>query len=119
MFEITWKKCTHDKITAHVKAGYCPDCGEYVTNRWYISRCNCCGIKQKIHTRNGKIITDSKFCKNCGSNIFITQELESLDIVNINYAAVIKQTVRTKHESVIQTWIDQNGCVPMKLLPSY
>lgn len=119
MFELIWKKCTHDKITANIKTGYCPDCGEYVTNRWYISRCQCCGIKQKTHVRNGKIIPETKFCKNCGSNAFSVEEIGTPDIVNINYAAVIKQTFKTKRQSVIQTWIDENSYVPMKLLPSY
>lgn len=120
MFSFLWKQsCKHEKIMPHMRAGYCPDCGEYVENRWYISRCKCCGIKQKSLVRNGKIIADARFCKNCGSNSFVTQELDKLDIVNINYAAVLKHIAETKKKSVIQTWIEQNSYSQIKLLPSY
>ena len=119
MFEFLWKSCTHDKITPNIKAGYCPDCGEYVENQWYISRCECCGIKQKSLIRNGRIISDAKFCRNCGSSSFIVEKLDNLDIVNINYAVVQKQIRESKKSNVIQTWIEQNNCSPMKLLPSY
>lgn len=118
MLELIWKNCTHDKITAGMAAGYCPDCGEYVENHWYITRCECCGIKQKTLVKNGKIIKETRFCKNCGCSDFTIEELKTLDIVNINYAAVLKKAHKIKRSSVIQTWIE-NNCVPMKLLPSY
>jgi hypothetical protein len=119
MFEFLWKpSCEHDKITLSVKAGYCPDCGEYVENHWFISRCECCGIKQKTLVKNGRVITDAKFCRNCGSSSFVLEELENLDIVNINYAVAKKQIKKTQKPSTIQTWIEQNSYSPMKLLPS-
>jgi len=120
MFEFLWKKsCSHDKITANMKAGYCPDCGEYVENHWYITRCECCGVKQKTLVRNGKIITATNYCKNCGSSSFEKEELDNLDIVNINYAVVKKETVKIKKPNAIETWIEQNSYAPMKLLTSY
>lgn len=119
MFEFLWKSaCEHEKITPNMKAGYCPDCGAYVQNHWYITRCKCCGIKQKTLVRNGKVIANINFCKNCGSDSFIVEELESLDIVNVNYAVVLKKTREIQKPNVIQTWIE-NNCTPMKLLPSY
>lgn len=118
MFDLFWKTCEHKKITPNVNAGYCPDCGEYVENNWYITRCKCCGIKQKSIIRNGKVITLTKFCKNCGNNVFAVEKLENLDIVNINYAVIKKQTIKTQKESIIQTWIE-NSYTPIKLLPSY
>lgn len=120
MFEFLWKqKCTHEKITPAIGSGYCPDCGEYVENHWYITRCECCGIKQKTLTRNGKVYSESKFCRNCGSDSFAIEQLDCIDIVNINYAAVLKKIVANKRQGFIQTWIDQNSYTPMKLLASY
>ena len=120
MFKLPWQKsCPHDKITPNMSAGYCPDCGEYVQNKWFITRCSCCNIKQKTSVKNGKVITEAKFCRNCGSHSFIIEELNSLDIVNINYAVVLKQVLEIKRQSFIQTWIEENTFTPIKLLPSY
>lgn len=120
MFEFLWNhSCKHEKITPDMVSGYCPDCGEYVENHWYITRCECCGIKQKTLIRKGKVTTATRFCRNCGSDAFKTEELESLDIVNINYAVVQKQVRETEKQSFIQTWIERNNYSPMKLLPSY
>lgn len=120
MFEFLWKpSCSHDKITPNMKSGYCPDCGEYVENHWYISRCECCGVKQKTLIKNGKVVAEAKFCRNCGSASFNVEELEGPDIVNIHYAVVQKKIRETERESLIQTWIERNNFSPMKLLPSY
>lgn len=118
MFEFLWKNpCTHSRITPNMASGYCPDCGEYVENHWYITRCKCCGIKQISLVKNGKIVAGEKFCRNCGSDSFVTEELESLDIVNINYAVVQKRVVAERKPSIIETWIEQSA--PLKLLPSF
>lgn len=119
MLNFILKSCSHDKITPNIKSGYCPDCGEYVENHWYITRCQCCGIKQTSIIRNGKVVTLTKFCKNCGNNSYSTQELDTLDIVNINYAVVLKQTSRKQRTNIVQTWIEKNSYTPIKLLPSY
>ena len=119
MFEFLLKSsCTHDKITPDMKAGYCPDCGAFVENHWSIIRCECCGINQKALVKNSKVITDAKFCRNCGSSVFITEKLNNLDIANINYAVVQKTVQKIRKPSVIETWIEQNSYSPMKLLPS-
>lgn len=110
--------CTHEKITLNMKSGYCPDCGEYVENHWYISRCKCCGLKQKSFIRGGKVITQTRFCRNCGSKAFNAQEIETLDIVSINYAVALKKSRFLNKTNPIQTWIE-NNYVPMKLLPSF
>lgn len=120
MFEFIWEKqCNHDKITPNMIAGYCPDCGEYVQNHWYITRCKCCGLKQKSIVKNGKILAGAKFCKNCGNETFITEELDCLDIINVNYAVVRKETRKIKRTSTIQAWFEENAYTPMKLLPSF
>ncbi len=119
MLNFLWKNCEHEKITPEMKSCYCPDCGDYIENKWYITRCKCCGTKQKSIIKHGKIITTTKYCKNCGYNSFIIEEVENLDISNINYAVLKKLTKKIQKESVIQTWIDKNNYVPIKLLPSY
>lgn len=120
MFEFLGiSSCKHENITPYMKSGYCPDCGEYIENHWYITRCKCCGIKQKSFLRGGKVITDAKFCRNCGSSLFASEKLEKLDIVNVNYAVTLKHVVKVEKKSIIQTWIEQNCYSPIKLLPSY
>ena len=119
MFDFLFNhSCKHENITPNMKAGYCPDCGEYIQNNWYITRCECCGIKQKTMVKNGKIITDTKFCRNCGASTFKIEKLNSLDIVNINYAVVLKEVLKNNRSSIIQTWVE-NNYTPVKLLVSY
>ena len=119
MFSFRKTSCSHEKITPNMIAGYCPDCGEYVKNQWVITRCACCGVKQQSRVMRGKVSADTSYCRNCGSSSFKTEELESIDIVNVNYAIVLKQTVENKRHSFIQTWIDENTFTSMKLLPGY
>ena len=119
MFSFRKTSCSHEKITPNMVAGYCPDCGEYVKNQWMITRCACCGIKQQSRVMRGKVSADTSYCRNCGSSSFKTEELESIDIVNVNYAIVLKQTVENKRHGFIQTWIDENTFTSMKLLPGY
>lgn len=119
MFEILFKtSCKHEKVNLSMKAGYCPDCGDYVENHWYISRCKCCGVKQISFVKNRKIVTKERFCKNCGSNSFILEELKNLDIVNINYAVSLKHVIATTRKSVIQTWTERASFTPVQLLSS-
>lgn len=119
MLDFLWKPCCkHDKISPQSLGGYCPDCGELVQNHWYMTRCSCCGNKQKTVVRNGKIVSIAKFCPNCGNKEFSAERLETIDIVNINYATVIKKTIEFKKQNYIQSWIENNNYTP-KLLPSY
>lgn len=120
MFKTLFRaSCSHDKVTLSMKSGYCPDCGDYVENHWYISRCECCGFKQKSLVRFGRVLTDAKFCKNCGSSAFVLEEINDLDIVSVNYAVSMKRTVSRIRKNVIQTWIDENCYTPIKLLPAF
>lgn len=120
MLEVLFKtNCKHDKVTLSMKAGYCPDCGDYVENHWYISRCECCGFKQKSLVRFGRVLADAKFCKNCGCQEFMLEEINDLDIVSVNYAVSLKRTVSRTRKSALQTWIDENSYSPIKLLPVY
>lgn len=98
--------CPHEKITPNMFAGYCPDCGEYVENQWFLTRCNCCGIKQKSVYLKGKVSSESKYCKNCGSNNFAIEKIAKINLVDINYAVILKQVIDNKKKSFIQTWIE-------------
>ena len=119
MFSFRKTSCSHEQITPNISAGYCPDCGEYVKNQWVITRCACCGLKQKSKAMRGKVTADARYCRNCGSDSFLSEALEQIDIVNINYAVLLKETVQTRKQSFIQTWIDENTFTSIKLLPSY
>jgi hypothetical protein len=120
MFKFPWEiSCLHNQIPPNINFGYCPDCGEYVENKWFISRCACCAIKQQAFIKNGKIITTAKFCRNCGNNSFIIEELDNLDIVNINYAVLIKSTYKRTKANFIQTWIEESNFTQTKFLPAY
>ena len=55
LFRLT-KTCLHEGITPDMECGYCPDCGKFIENEWYITRCTCCGVKLKAMNRNGKIV---------------------------------------------------------------
>lgn len=118
-FRKTTSSCRHERITLDKKAGYCPDCGQYIENKWYITRCACCGVKQKTTVMRGKVSADTKFCRNCGCSSFKIEELEGIDIVNIHYAIVLKQIFETKRQNRFQAWVEENPFTPMKLLPSY
>lgn len=108
--------CAHTKITPDMEAGYCADCGEYIENHWYITRCKCCGIKQKTVIIKNSIMASTKFCKNCGSNIFIVQKLDRIGFVDINYAVVLKQIIKDKRAFFVQSWVEPTENVRMKLL---
>ena len=70
------KKCTHPKVPIEDDIGYCPDCGELVENHWYITRCSCCGVKQRATIRDGEVVPEEGFCHNCGSRAYQVEEIE-------------------------------------------
>lgn len=100
--------CNHIKITPDMDCGYCPDCGEFVENQWFIVRCACCGIKEKATINNGKIMPASNFCKNCGSNEFEIEKIEKLSPSDFHFAVLIKQVISQKTLSFIQTWVESH-----------
>ena len=101
------QECSHNRITPDMEAGYCPECGEFIENHWYITRCACCGIKQKTIILKNKISPASKFCKNCGHNEFSVQKLNKINFVDIHYAIVIKQIIKDKKPYFVQSWVEE------------
>lgn len=121
MFDFLLKneECAHYKITPDIEAGYCPDCGEYVENQWFLCRCGCCGIKQKSIIIKGKISADSRFCRNCGSSSFIVERINKINFIDINYAVVIKTVSKNLNAGFTQSWVEPREHVKPKLLPSF
>lgn len=105
-FLYTKKECSHSKIPLEVDCAYCPDCGELVENQWFILRCACCGVKVKAMIRNGKIVPVEKHCTNCGMAEFNIEKLEKVNFINVNYAVLMKKTVKSENFSFTQSWVD-------------
>lgn len=101
------QKCQHTRVSLDKDFSYCPDCGALIENQWYIVRCACCGIKEKAIVKNGKIVPVEHFCHNCGSEEYIVEKLDTIDFININYAALIqKETEHRIERKVTQCWVD-------------
>ena len=112
-------KCTHSKISPSVDQAYCPDCGKLIKNEWYITRCNCCGIKIKAMVKNGEVIPQYNYCSNCGSNEYIVEKIDKINFINIKFAALVKKEV--EEESFCNTtkcWEEKSTEQP-KLLTQF
>jgi hypothetical protein len=118
MFNFLFKKeeCFHDKITPDIDSGYCPDCGDYVENQWFMSRCACCGLKQKTIILKGEISTSTNFCKNCGTNSFMVERINKINFIDINYAIVIKSVSSNKKTTFTQSWVEPKEQHQLRLL---
>ena len=103
------KKCTHDKVGFNVDCGYCPDCGEYVENHWYLVRCSCCGIKRVAITKGFEIMPASCCCPNCGEKGYYIEELKKLNFVDINYATVLKIAPHLSKSGYSQSWVEDEA----------
>lgn len=109
------KKCTHPKVPIEDDIGYCPDCGELVENHWYITRCSCCGVKQRATIRDGEVVPEEGFCHNCGSRAYQVEEIEKIDCININYAILVREIVKNEITEYTQSWmyaIQTSGYIP-------
>ena len=109
--------CNHAHVALDQTYSYCPDCGELIENEWFITRCACCGIKQRAILRNGEIIPEANFCHNCGGHEYIVEKLDRINFIDINYAVLIKSVVRDDEqmEEVTQCWEEKAMELP-KLL---
>lgn len=112
--------CTHDRVSVEADLSYCPDCGELIKNQWFLTRCNCCGVKLKATIRNGEIVPEDYFCHNCGAREFIIEPLEKINFINIDYAVLVKSVVKASVEDKIQSWVDIKTCnCRQELLPQF
>ena len=114
------KGCQHEKITPDLECGYCPDCGKFIQNEWYVTRCSCCGVKLRAVVKNGKIIPQNHFCVNCGGHDYTVEKIEKINFVDINFAVLLKKENSTDASGILtyQCW-QEKTLEPQKLLVQY
>ena len=115
------KVCSHDKITPDMESGYCPDCGKFIKNEWYITRCACCGVKLKTVSIKGEIRPHFHYCTNCGGEDFSVEKLDKINFIDINFAVLVKTEKDCNahnHISTTQCWQERTTSQP-KLLVQY
>lgn len=110
------KKCQHEKVSPDKDICYCPDCGELVENRWYITRCSCCGVKLKAIIKDGKVIPEEKFCHNCGGKKFDVEFIEKINFIDINYAVLVKTVIEPHIDELTQSWLEHHDSTAPKLI---
>ena len=100
------KECKHAKITPEKDISYCPDCGELIENRWYITRCKCCGVKLKAIIKNGEVMPQENFCHNCGAREYSVERVNKINFIDINYSVLVKTIIKPSIDEITQSWID-------------
>ncbi len=115
-FFIKNKECKHAKVPPEKDITYCPDCGELIENRWFITRCGCCGVKLKSIIKNGEVIPEEHYCHNCGAKEYIVERVNKINFIDINYAVLVKTIIKPTVEDLTQSWVDaeevkQNKCL--------
>ncbi|HIU86109.1 TPA: hypothetical protein IAD52_03960 [Candidatus Spyradomonas excrementavium] len=111
-------ECTHDRVSTEAEAGYCPDCGKYVENHWYLTRCACCNVKRKTIIKRGKILPHTKFCPNCGAQEYLVERVGAINFIDINFAVLLKEVNEAITPSRSQVWLDREP-EPVRLLGLY
>lgn len=112
--------CKHEHVMPETDCAYCPDCGKFIKNEWYITRCACCGVKLRTMVRNGKIEPELKYCSNCGSKEFSVEQIEQINFIDIKFAALLKKEIEDEHQicSTTRCWQEKTSAQP-KLLVQY
>ena len=112
--------CPHDKVSPHLEQAYCPDCGKLIQNEWYITRCECCGLKLRTVSRGGNIVPQENYCSNCGSQEFIVEKLDKINFIDINFATLVKRELKEDEKVGLTTqcW-EEKISVQQKLLGLY
>ncbi len=113
------RNCSHNHIAPNIESGYCPDCGKFIRNEWYITRCTCCGVKMKAIIRNNEIVPQYNFCENCGSREYVAERIPSINFIDINYAVLLKKVIEPDlRANTTQCWQEKSN-EPLKLLAQY
>lgn len=108
-------ECTHDKVHPDLESGYCPDCGKYIENKWYLTRCTCCNIKRKAIIKHGEIQPATHYCPNCGGENFKIELIKTINFIDINFAVLRKEINIEKSKNRCQSWVERQT-EPIKLL---
>lgn len=116
MFFYRKKECTHSKVSPEKESCYCPDCGKYIENKWYLTRCSCCNVKRKTTIKLGQVIPETKFCPNCGGVSFIVEEVRNINFIDINFAVLVKEVNEEYSRNFTQSWLERDNCESIKLL---
>lgn len=98
--------CKHEKVCPDSDYSYCPDCGELIENRWFITRCACCGVKLRATIRNGEVVPEAHFCKNCGAKEFVVEKLDKINFLYVDVAVLVKSVVNLHQGENVQSWVD-------------
>lgn len=98
--------CTHDRVKPDAELSYCPDCGELIQNQWFLTRCACCGVKLKSTIKNGEIVPENHFCRNCGAREFVVERVKKINFIDIDYAVLVKTVIKPSVDEKIQSWVD-------------
>ena len=110
------KQCKHAKVSPQEDIAYCPDCGKLIENRWYITRCSCCGIKVKAVLKNGEVTAEEKFCHNCGGKEFEAELVQKINCIDINYAVLVKTVIQPQVDEWTQSWTNIQPKENLRLL---
>ncbi len=114
------KACSHDSITPDMESGYCPDCGKFIKNEWYITRCTCCGVKLKSVVIKGEVQPLHNYCSNCGGEEYSVEKLSKINFIDINFAVLQKKEIENgvKPSDSTICWQERTASQP-KLLVQY
>lgn len=101
-------KCNHKNALLNSNEGYCPDCGKYLKKTYYLVRCSCCDIKREAKIYWGEILPANKYCPNCGNREYYIEKLETINLVDANFAVYLKEeAIQEKCISPeIQIWVE-------------
>lgn len=114
------RECAHDKVSPTSDGEYCPDCGRYVVNEWYVTRCKCCGVKLQSTKKGGDVVPSENFCHNCGGSDYYVEKLSKIDFVNIHYAVLIKRALEDANLfRTTQCWQDDEKTDIAGYLPKF
>lgn len=110
-------ECRHERVSPDSDGAYCPDCGVYVENKWFIARCSCCNIKRTAVSKLNMVRPTTNYCPNCGSNDFYLEAIDNINFVDVHFA-VHKKVVAPAPEIVSrsQIWVNEKENTPQKFL---
>ena len=104
------QNCSHKNALLNSDYGYCPDCGQFLVKNYYIIRCSCCDIKREAKLSWGEIVPVERFCSNCGSKEYYIEKLDSLNLIDAQFAIYVKEIAsefQTLHPEA-QIWVEEN-----------